>query len=136
MNIVKAQIRKDHFSTTIQSGSNNQIMADEPLDVGGMNTGFSPGELLCASLAACITITLRMYADRKQWPLEHADVQVTLLRDTQLNTSSMQSSIRLTGNLTDEQKQRLLEIGDRCSIHKILTHPIHIHTVLEEDNSI
>lgn len=136
MNSVKAHIGKAHFSTTIISENQLQILADEPLDAGGQETGFNPGELLCASLAACMTITLRMYADHKTWPLDRADVKVTLVRDAEKNTFSIQSYVQLHGNLTNEQRKRLGEIAGRCPIHKLLTHPVSIETILEEETTL
>lgn len=129
MNTVTAHIGKEHYHTLITGDSQNQIPADEPLGVGGKNTGFSPGELLCASLASCITITLRMYADRKEWPLEAVDVRVSVVHDQHENTTSMESRINLIGNLTGEQRMRLMEIADKCSIHKILANPIQLSTI-------
>jgi putative redox protein len=128
MNTVKAFIEKEHYKTIIVSGNDKELIADEPLGVGGKNMGFSPGELLCAALASCITVTLRMYADRKEWPLEAADVEVTAVRNTELNITSIKSIVKLKGDLTEEQRSRLMVIADKCSVHKMLTNPITIES--------
>ena len=77
---VTAKIDQAHYATTLKSGL-HQIIADEPLEEGGTDLGFSPDELLAAALSACTSITLRMYADRKAWPLESVEVDVNFERD-------------------------------------------------------
>jgi len=125
---ISAGIGKEHYKTLISSEENN-IQADEPLDIGGMNLGFSPEELLASSLGACICITLRMYADRKEWPLEHVDVDIVFERDAQTNISRFTRAIKLSGELTEEQEIRLRSIADKCFIHKVLSNPIEITTI-------
>jgi putative redox protein len=129
MTKIKAVLNNEHYTTHLFS-STNEMIADEPLSVGGKDKGFSPDELLLSSLAACTSITLRMYANRKQWPLEKTEVNVTLARDAVQNSTSIHREIQLFGNLSDEQKKRLLEIANDCPIHKTLTNPIHITTGL------
>lgn len=129
MATVTARIGKAHFATEIHA-NNHKLLADEPLEHGGQETGFSPSELLAASLAACTSITLRMYADRKSWPLESVEVEIDFERDAATNTASMLRKIKLLGNLDDAQKQRLLQIADKCPIHQTLTHPITIQSEL------
>lgn len=128
MATVKAQIGKDHYSTQINTAKNS-VIADEPLVNGGKESGFSPGELLAASLAACTSITLRMYADRKTWPLEKLEVDIDLSRDEEQNITNIKRSIRFYGALDAEQKQRLLDIADKCPIHKMLSNQINIQTI-------
>jgi len=118
------------------------LVADEPVAVGGTNTGPSPYELLSAALGACTTMTLRMYADRKQWPLEdvearvrHAKVHCVDCGDTENKTSRIDTFSRelvLEGALDDEQKGRLLEIADRCPVHRTLHSEVRITTTLAE----
>ena len=129
MTKIKAVIHHDHYTTQLYS-STNELIADEPISVGGKDKGFSPDELLSSSLAACTSITLRMYADRKQWPLEKIEVNITLERDTAKNITKILREIQLFGNLDDRQKKRLLEIANQCPTHKTLTNPIHIITGL------
>ncbi len=129
MATVTARIEQSHYATSLHTG-NNQLIADEPLDHGGADAGFAPDELLAASLAACTSITLRMYADRKAWPLESVEVEINFERDAVAKTSSIVRSIKLLGTLDDEQKLRLLQIAEKCPIHQTLMHPITIHTAL------
>ena len=124
---ISASIDRTHYKTTIKS-SNNSIIADEPADIGGQDMGFSPEELLASALGSCICITLRMYADRKAWALENVNVDVVFERDVQANTSRFTRYIQISGNLSEEQKNRLMAIADKCYIHKTLTSPIEIMT--------
>jgi putative redox protein len=127
------------FSQAIRAGL-HELASDEPLDQGGADTGPSPYELLAAALGACTSMTLGMYARRKQWPLD--DVQVRLrhsriyaedcadcdTKDGMLDR--IDRDIELTGNLTPEQRARLLEIADQCPVHRTLTRGMQIHTRL------
>ena len=124
---LSAHIGKEHYYTQIDTET-NEIIADEPIDNGGQDKGFTPSELLASALAACTSITLRMYADRKTWPLDEVNVAVNFERDAESNTSSIKRTIELTGELTEEQKARLMQIADQCPIHKTLSNPITIET--------
>lgn len=124
-------IERSLYKMDINSGGGNYLVADEPAEAGGQNTGFSPDELLCAALGACTAATLRMYADRKGWPLEKAEVKVHFERTASFTETQMVRSIQLHGPLTGEQRERLLEIAGKCPLHKTLTHPIHVQTTLQ-----
>ena len=126
---VRATIGNDHYKTVLTTNTNT-LIADEPLHAEGTDLGFAPTELLASALASCTAITLRMYADRKEWPLNKVDVVVTFQRDNELNISNMSRSIELHGQLSQEQRERLLQIANLCPIHKILTNPIAIVTKL------
>ena len=127
---VQASIGSVLYKTEIKSAANS-IISDEPVSAGGMGLGFSPEELLASALAACTCGTLRMYANRKGWTeLTEVNVTVDFFRDVQLNVSKMQRSIKLVGELTEEQKTRLLAIANKCPIHNTLTHTITIDTLL------
>lgn len=91
--------------------------ADEPVDVGGTDTAPTPVELLMGSLAACTAITVRMYAQRKAWPLEGLDVRVEY---TAAPSPSFVKLITVRGALDDAQKARLLEIAERCPVARVL----------------
>lgn len=114
--------------------------ADEPVPLGH-DTGPSPYDLLLASLGACTSMTLRMYADRKQWPLAHVSVT---LRHSRIHARDCEECeaqsgrldhvdrvVEVTGDLDDEQRARLLEIADRCPVHKTLHSEISMSTTLE-----
>jgi putative redox protein len=105
-----------------------QLTADEPVSIGGDDRGPTPTELLLAGLGSCKAITIKMYAERKAWPVEH--VYVAVDSHTADGQSVMTAYVTLVGDLTDEQRDRLREIGDRCPVHRLLTGNTEIHTVL------
>jgi putative redox protein len=127
--LVQAQIGRDHYKVVLQAGKHT-IIGDEPTADGGSDEGMNPHEILVAALGACTCATLRMYADRKEWPVEGVQVTLTLTHDEEKSATNITRKIELTGQLTDEQKDRLLAIANKCPIHKTLTNPIHIDTTL------
>jgi len=127
MTSVKAILHKEHYTTLLQSET-NKIFADEPVSIGGSNKGFSPSELLASSLAACTAITLRMYADRKNMQLEKVEVSVAI--ESLQNQTQFFRKIELSGNLNETEKNKLLDIANRCPTHKILKSAIDIKTDL------
>jgi putative redox protein len=129
MDTVTASIATEHYKTHLSNGRTD-LIADEPEKDGGTDLGFSPSELLCSALASCTCITLRMYADRKQWPLENVVTEVSFERDAANNVSNMTRTINLKGELSEEQRTRLLTIAAQCFIHKTLSNEIRISTVL------
>jgi putative redox protein len=116
----------------------HQWIADEPTRVGGKNAGPDPYEHLLASVGTCTAMTLRMYAARKQWPLENAEVVLKHSREhkedcDQCDEKPMQldvidRNITLKGDLTDDQRTRLMAIADRCPVHRTLTGTLEIRT--------
>ena len=118
----------------------HHFVADEPEDHGGTDAGPTPYELLLASLGTCTAMTLRMYADRKGWPLHQASVRLAHARihakdceecDTQEGKiDRMERVLELEGDLSDEQRQRLLEIADRCPVSRTLTTETKVATRL------
>jgi len=99
-----------------------RFVADEPLAQGGLDLGPSPHDLVAAGLAACTSMTLRLYAKRKEWPLGAVHVEVTHARkagDQPADTCTRR--IRLDGPLDDGQRLRLMEIAEMCPIHRLLT---------------
>ncbi len=132
----------DGYLQDISAGPLHHILADEPVSDGGSNLGMTPSQLVSAGLAACTSITLRMYANRKEWPLEHIYVDVTHDKihakdcETCASTEGMVSrftrTVHLSGTLTDDQRTRMMEIADKCPVHRTLTHEVSIRTVLAE----
>ena len=127
MTIASAHIGRDHYKVTINAGK-NMVIADEGEANGGKDEGFAPSELLMASLGACTCATLRMYADRKQLNLEEVKVNLSFERDEVKNISNITRQIEFIGNLTEAERARLLEIADKCPMHKVMSNPIHITT--------
>ena len=129
MTNILAFIEKENYTTKLSSTSGNVLIADEPIEIGGQNKGFSPGELLASSLASCTAITLKMYINRKQWQIENIKIDVSINYDKQQNITTIQCKITLPQNITEEQKNRLIHIAHQCPIHKILVNPIQINVV-------
>ena len=102
---------------TAMTARTHTFMADEPLDLGGTDTAPTPIELLMGSLASCTAITLRMYAQRKAWPLEGVDVQVAY---TSTPMPTFVKHITVRGTLDAMQQARLLQIAEACPIAKLL----------------
>jgi len=129
------------FLQDITSGPLHHALADEPLAYGGTNRGMSPYGFVGAGLGACTSMTIRMYARRKKWPLEYVWVDVTHdkvhAQDAEVGAAthkidSFRREIHLGGNLDADQRKRLLEIADKCPVHKTLEHSSQILTVLVE----
>jgi putative redox protein len=106
----------------------HDLRADEPTDIGGTDTGPAPFGLLAASLAACTAITLRMYAERKSWPLERVQVRVEVTEDD--GQQQAERVVRLDGALDEDQRSRLLEIAERTPVTKTLKRALTIRTRL------
>lgn len=129
MSAVKATIQQAKYATTLAT-DRHQLLADEPTDLGGTDLGFSPYELLSASLASCTAITLRMYADRKEWEVPEINVEVSLERDSGGQLTQLSRTITVQGQLSAEQRARLEAVANACPTHKVLTGSIHIQTKL------
>ena len=124
------------FLQDVYSGSNHHMLADEPLAYGGTNRGMTPYGFLSAALGACTSMTIRMYARRKGWPLSGVSVDVSHDKmhaqdsGTLDRVDAFKRVITLQGNLDEEQKKRLLEIADKCPVHKTLERSSTVHTEL------
>jgi putative redox protein len=116
------------------------LQADEPREAGGKDSAPNPYELLLAALGSCTSMTIQMYAERKQWPLQGVRVDLSHSRIHAVDCAECDSKegmidrieveISLTGDLSDEQRERLLEIANRCPVHRTLVSPVHIQTRL------
>lgn len=137
---VVATIGRRKFRTELRSGR-HVLIADEPASVGGQDLGPSPYDYLAASLAGCTAMTLRLYADRKAIDLAKVSVRVQHDRVHEKDCEDcekeghridrLQRELTLSGSLTAEQRQRLVEIADRCPVHKTLSGDIRIETKLK-----
>jgi len=127
----------------VRYGAGQTFISDEPIGAGGEDAGPDPYTLLLAALGSCISMTVNMYARRKQWPLESVTVRLRLhrihakdcqecLRNTEGYVHRIERSVSFTGQLSDEQRARLHEISHKCPVHKTLTSEIVI-TDLKDD---
>ncbi len=139
-------IGRTPYTTAIAAGGRHHLTADEPSSLGGADKGANPYELLLASLGACKAITLRMYADRKEWPLDGVSVALKQERVHAKDCEDCESGegyvhvieceLTLLGDdLSSEQRNRLLEIADKCPVHRTLSGEIKMRTSLAEDGA-
>jgi putative redox protein len=117
------------FQVEVQAGA-ARFLADEPVAVGGGGTGPNPYELLAAGLGACTSMTLRLYARRKGWPLERVSVRVLHVRASLADRDRFAREIALEGPLDADQRRRLLDIANRCPVHLTLERGAEVVTTL------
>jgi len=113
--------------------SRHHLYADEPVRLGGADLGPTPYEFLCAALGACTSITMRMYADRKKWPIKDIKVDVTHKKQTDedgVTTDLFQRVILITCDLKQAQRDRLIEIANKCPVHRTLEGGSHVVTTV------
>lgn len=128
---VQATIGQQLYLTEIKTAS-HALIADEPLAQGGGNMGMNPMELLASALASCTAITLKMYMSRKQWIVDQVQVEVNVVQDEVTKQTIFDRVIVFVGgNLTAQNKDRLLLIADKCPIHKVLMGDNKISTILK-----
>ena len=125
------------FAQEIQAGA-HELFADEPIESGGTDTGLSPYDLLLAALGSCTSMTIGLYARRRNWPLQEvvvslwhskihsADCAECETREGKIDR--IEREIQLIGSLTSEQRSKLMEIADKCPVHRTLTSEINIRT--------
>ena len=125
------------FLQDVAAGPKHHVLADEPMAYGGTDRGLTPYQFLAAGLGACTSMTVRMYARRKGWPLKHVSVDVTHdkvhAQDAEVGRSKIDTFTRilkLEGDLDDAQRARLLEIADKCPVHKTLEQGARVDTKL------
>ena len=136
--VLVRETRRGQFQQEVISGAHH-FLADEPVKAGGLDSGPGPYDLLLASLGACTAMTLRLYADRKQLPLKRVQVR---LRHEKIHATDcaecetkegmidrIERAITLEGDLDAEQRARLMEIADKCPVHRTLKSEVDIRTV-------
>jgi len=127
---VTAVIQEVPYRVSLSDGA-HEWAGDEPTSVGGLDTAPSPVSLLLSSLGACTSITVKMYAARKAWPLEEVLVKLTFNPDGKPEAGNLITrQVTLIGELSEEQRKRLLQVANACPIHKVLTGQIEIATDL------
>ena len=132
---VTSRVGARGFRADITAGA-HALVADEPSSVGGSDAGPTPYEYLLAALGGCMAMTLRMYADRKKWPLENVVVQLRTARSHERDCENCEKEkvgigrierrVELGGPLSDDQRRRLLEIADRCPVKQSLERGIQV----------
>lgn len=136
--LVSVETASGKFQQTVEVGK-HVFLADEPESLGGTDSGPSPYDLLLAALGSCTSMTMKMYADRKGIPLEGVHIVLEHSREHVEDCRSCNNednridvidrSITLRGDLTDEHRQKLLEIAEKCPVHRTLENRIDIHTL-------
>ena len=128
----------DRYTTEIMTDE-HALLADEPLEVGGDDLGPSPYELLSASLGACTGMTIRMYANHKKWPLkevrvhlQHQKIHAKDCEDEKQKIDRIERVIDIEGDLSEDQRKRILEIANKCPVHKTLHNKVEVISTLRE----
>ena len=134
--IVVAETGIGKFTNTVVTGGGHVLTADEPPTVGGDDTGSTPYDLLLAALGACKSMTMRMYADRKGYKLDRAEVRLShdkihasdcaICETESGKIDHIKADITITGDLSAEERQKIFEIAERCPVHKTITSEIII----------
>ena len=114
---VSVELKGAGFTADVYT-SHHHLIADEPVSVGGKNLGPGPFDLLLSSLGACTAMTLRMYADRKKWPI--TEIKTHLKAEREDGTFKIYKALEVVGDLDETQRNRLQEIADKCPVHKTL----------------
>lgn len=139
---VSVEERGDGKFVQSMTSGDHQLLADEPENVGGDNLGPGPYEFVLMGLGACTSMTIRMYADRKEIPLDRVHVKLSHKKvhaedcaDCESKDGKIDEIVRevtLDGDLSEEQRERLLDIANRCPVHRTLTSEIKVRTRLAD----
>jgi putative redox protein len=130
---IHAHLPSSGYRTTVRVGARHLVIADEPLEVGGSDTGPTPMELVAGALAGCISITLQMVAQRKGWPLEGIDTEVKLVKqevEGKRPLDAFEVQVTLLGPLDDAMRAELTRIAARCPVHRVLAHETPVVTTV------
>ena len=123
----KASIGQVNYATSIVAGR-HKLAADEGAELGGKDTAANPYDLLCSALGACTVITLRMYAERKNWPVTSVHADVTFRRDG--DKQHIDRVLTIEGAIDDEQRKRMADIAERTPVTLTLKGGLEIRTTL------
>lgn len=132
--IAAAEVTNDHDKYLSHIRINkHELLVDEPLTSGGEDLGPAPGDYLCAALASCKAITLRMYVQRKKWQVNDIKVTANLVlgKESASRNNTFFCKISFDGELDNEQQKRLLVIANSCPLHKMLSKPNDIVTSIQ-----
>ena len=137
--VVRVSDRSGNFAVNVEAGRHT-LVSDEPVGVGGDDLGLGPYDLLLGALGACTAMTLRLYARHKKWPLEDVRVTLTHAKIHAADCAECETkegkidrigrTVELAGPLDEPQRARLLEIADKCPVHRTLTSEVEIQTRL------
>lgn len=129
--VVVAENGNGRYQQAVTVGQHH-LIADEPVSVGGADAGPAPFDLVMAGLGACTSMTLRMYAERKGLALSHVSVALShqKIEVDGVSRDRIERTISLTGELTADQRQRLLEIANKCPVHRALSQSLVIESAL------
>jgi len=140
MSTFAVAITKNELTTQLNT-EGHMGLVDEPVEIGGLDKGPTPYDLLCGALASCTSITLRLYANRKEWDVSRIRVEVKYAKaykeDCEACTENpkkidvFERIIKLEGDLDDTQRQRMLQIANSCPVHRTLESEIHVNTRLD-----
>lgn len=131
MILINSKTATENFTTEIKSVSGHTLLSDEPEDIGGKNKGMSPDELILAALASCTSATVKMYAQHKKWDIQEIKTEIKLNTGKKpTDFQSIERKIEFIGDLDTKQRERLLQVANKCPIHKLLSEGIEIHTEL------
>lgn len=127
--VLVEETRAGRYQVEVSAGG-ARFLVDEPASVGGLGTGPNPYDLMSAALGSCTAMTLRLYADRKAWPLERVRVRVAHVRATLNARDRFDREIILDGELDETQRAKLLDIANRCPVHLTLERGADVATVM------
>ena len=118
---------------TIMLAHGHELVVDEPKEFGGADLGPAPADYLCMALASCKAITIRMYVNRKGWKVDSINVKADFVKGDQLSSgiNTFFCEIKITGELTEEQRKHIIEIANVCPVDRLLHKPTDVVTVMK-----
>jgi putative redox protein len=138
--IVHIHLGGENYKTVMTAG-NHEMLSDEPESLGGQDTGPDPYDYLLMSVGSCSVITMKMYADRKEWPVEDIFIEMRHYKalpedsegsdDPKKKIDVIEKEITVKGNLDEKQRQRLLEISKKCPVHRTLLNSVEFRSTVE-----